>query len=420
MSESVNSGESLHVLGRRESGSKGLLHLGWYHALDGSVGAKVFCDALRPHVVLICGKRGYGKSYTIGVLVEELARLEPEVRRHLGVVVADTLGIFWTLAYDADGVRGRKRDMVGGIPVRLLVPFGFMDRAESLGVEVVPYTVRVSDLNASAWCRLFRVSPLDPVGIVVTRAIDMVWQDSKMFSLEDVLGWLRREEGVDSLLRMAAGNLFAMAQSWGVFSAEGLPLDQVVSAGVVSVLDLSVLPSVELKDVVVGLLADQVFEARVAARRSYERQRLGLGVESGGMPMVWLAVDEAQVFVPASGSSLCREVLVGKWMRQGRQPGLSLILASQRPSAVDPEVFAHCDLLVCHRVTALEDIEALGRVRPQYLSGDIGGLIKRLGLEKGVALVVDDTSESAHVIRVRPRRTWHAGEEPVALSPGTR
>jgi len=68
--------EALRVVGRRESSSHGLLHVGWFHALDGSCGAPVFCDALHPHVMLICGKRGYGKSHTIGVLVEELAGLE--------------------------------------------------------------------------------------------------------------------------------------------------------------------------------------------------------------------------------------------------------------------------------------------------------------------------------------------------------
>jgi hypothetical protein len=36
-----------------------------------------------------------------------------------------------------------------------------------------------------------------------------------------------------------------------------------------------------------------------------------------------------------------------------------------------------------------------------------------MGSEKGVALLVDDTSESVHVIQVRPRVSWHGGAEPV-------
>ena len=407
--------EAPHVLGRREQSTQGMLWVGNYHALDGSSGARVFCDALHPHVVLICGKRGYGKSYTIGVFVEELARLEEQVRRNIGVVVVDTLGIFWTMAYHAEGSTQRK-----GIPVRLFVPHGFVHVAEELGLQASPYAVHVKDLSAFAWCHLFRINPMDPVGIVLTKAVEAVREDSTEYSLEDFQRWLHDSEGLDPLLRMAVGNLFSMAQSWGIFTAQGLPLEQVVRPGEVTVLDISFLHTTELKDAVVGLLADQVFEARVAARKSYEQQRLGLRSRGGGIPMVWLAVDEAQVFLPRSSETLSRDVLVSKWMRQGRQPGLSLILATQRPSAIDAEVFSHCDLLLCHRMTAQEDIEALGHIRPQYLADDIGALIKQLGMEKGVALLVDDTSESSHIVRIRPRLTWHAGDEPLALAPAPR
>jgi hypothetical protein len=39
----------------------------------------------------------------------------------------------------------------------------------------------------------------------------------------------------------------------------------------------------------------------------------------------------------------------------------------------------------------------------------------KLGMEKGVAFIVDDNSESAHVVRMRTRKSWHGGDEPGAL-----
>ena len=88
-----------YILGRRQNSSNGYLNIGRFYALDGSSGASVKMDALFPHAVLICGKRGYGKSYTLGVLVEEIASLDEEIRKNLAVVIIDTLGIFWTMAY---------------------------------------------------------------------------------------------------------------------------------------------------------------------------------------------------------------------------------------------------------------------------------------------------------------------------------
>ena len=62
--------DSCYVLGRKDKLSSGKLNIGRYYALDSSLGADVFIDVIRPHIVLICGKRGYGKSYTIGVFIE--------------------------------------------------------------------------------------------------------------------------------------------------------------------------------------------------------------------------------------------------------------------------------------------------------------------------------------------------------------
>ena len=48
-----------YVIGRRDTDTDtGTLNVGRYLALDKSMGSKVQMDALRPHAILICGKRG--------------------------------------------------------------------------------------------------------------------------------------------------------------------------------------------------------------------------------------------------------------------------------------------------------------------------------------------------------------------------
>jgi DNA helicase HerA-like ATPase len=214
------------------------------------------------------------------------------------------------------------------------------------------------------------------------------------------------------VVKGAVENFFIMAESWGVFDTQGLSITDLVRRGTVTVLDLSVLQSPVLKDIVVALVCEKIFEERVKERKVHEQKKMGFTVEEKGIPLVWLAVDEAQLFVPQGKKTLSKEVLIEEWMRQGRQPGLSLIMATQRPSAVEPEVLSHSDIIICHRLTAQEDIDALSRIRPTYMHGDISESIKKIGSEKGVALLVDDTSESVHVIKVRPRVSWHGGAEP--------
>jgi len=46
---------------------------------DVDTGDMIHIRADRSQRILVCGKTGTGKSYTLGVLVEELARLESSI-----------------------------------------------------------------------------------------------------------------------------------------------------------------------------------------------------------------------------------------------------------------------------------------------------------------------------------------------------
>lgn len=57
-----------------------------------SNGEQIYVDDTRSRAVLICGKRGSGKSYTIGVFLEELV-----TRSDTLVIVADPMRNFHTM-----------------------------------------------------------------------------------------------------------------------------------------------------------------------------------------------------------------------------------------------------------------------------------------------------------------------------------
>jgi DNA helicase HerA-like ATPase len=263
------------------------------------------------------------------------------------------------------------------------------------------------------WNQLFELKPTDPAGIVITRAVLSLQTSSPCFSVSDILTFVKQDRRVDETTKGAVENLFLMVESWGVFDRDGLSISDLIHRGTLTILDLSQVQSPVLKDVIVSVVSKKIFEERVKERKVFELKKMGRSINEDGIPQVWLAVDEAQVFVPCDKKTLSKEVLIDEWMRQGRQPGLSLIMATQRPSAVEPEVLSHSDIILCHRLTAQEDIDALSRIRPTFMQGDIRDSIKKMGTEKGVALLIDDTSETIHMIRVRPRVSWHGGAEPV-------
>ena len=408
------------MLGRKDKKTGGTLNIGRYYALDASLGADVHIDVLRPHIILICGKRGYGKSYTIGVFIEEIGRLEKEVRDNLGIVVFDTLGIYWTTKSANNkniGQLKRWNLKPKGFDINLFVPKKFVKDYENKKIQTKSFSIRVSELTPYHWCQLFDVKATDPFGIVLTRAVLKMQETHDRFSISDLLECIQNDKRSDEHTKGAAENFLTTAESWGVFDKDGLPVTELVKRGVISVLDISQLPNPMLKDIVASLIGEKIFEERVKERKAHEQKKMGFDVEEKGMPMVWMAIDEAQLFMPNDKNTLGKNVFINEWMRQGRQPGLSLVMATQRPSALESEVLSHSDIIICHRLTAQEDIDALSRIRPTYMHGDIKESIKKVGDERGVALIVDDTSESSHIIKIRPRLSWHGGAEPLVVEP---
>jgi len=404
-----------YVLGRKDKTGGGVLTLGRYYALDGSLGASVYFDVLRPHMIFICGKRGYGKSYSIGVFLEEIAALDASIKQHLAVVVLDTLGIFWTMQFPSKENLERLHRWglkPAGCPIHLFIPRKPTENYSQKELLAKPFSLRIADLSPYQWCELFDVTLTDPVGVALTQAILLLQATGTNFSIKDIISSVQQDNRIDSVVKCAVHNLFSMASAWGVFEKDGLSITDLLHPGGITILDLSVLPSMRLKDVIVALLSEQIFEERVKSRKLSEQKKIGFQILDKGIPLVWLAVDEAQVFLPSGKNTLSKHVLIDEWMRQGRQPGLSLLLATQRPSAVESEVLSHCDMFLCHRLTAQEDIDALRRIRPVYMQGDIQESLRKIGSAKGVALLVDDTSESVHVVQLRPRFSWHGGAEP--------
>ena len=74
---------------------KGYVKMGQYTSLSN----KIFMDIARSHVVLVAGKRGSGKSYTLGVIAEELSNLPKELSQNIASLIFDTMGIYWTMKF---------------------------------------------------------------------------------------------------------------------------------------------------------------------------------------------------------------------------------------------------------------------------------------------------------------------------------
>lgn len=413
-------GVTLRVLGNEENAGEGLLFLGNYMALDHSKGADVYLDALKPHAALICGKRGYGKSYTMGCMLEELAFLPEPIKGKLASLVIDTMGIFWTMTKPnlSEAERLKSWELApAGVETDVFVPAGKVDAYKKRNIEIKPFSISIRELSGSQWCRVLKIEEVSPPGILLVRTIESLREKGEPYSFEDIISEIFLDTRSDPASKGAAENYLRAVKSWGLFSKEGTPLSELISGGRTTILDVSTLENENVCAAAVSILAGRLYAERLEARRIYEKKQMGEMTEDKEFPMVWLFIDEAHIFVPAKTESLASEVLINRCLRQGRQPGLSLVLATQRPASLHPDVVSQSDLLICHRLTSSDDILALETSRPLYMQESLRAYLKKMGSERGAALIVDDHSESVHMVRIRPRRSWHGGGEPSALEP---
>lgn len=372
----------------------------------------VYLTATGARAVLVCGKRGSGKSYTVGVLVEELLTAG---EHNVIPIIVDPMGVYHTMVQSNTSQQDelfRWGLSTKSYPVRLLIPgephtlydADVLQVLKKRNVELVPLRLNASDLTPDGWCDLFDADINKPMGIVLFRAVQQLRKKESTFAIQDIMRAIERDGKASDTSKEALLNRLEAAQSWQLFAEKDYtPIHELFRPGVVNVLDLSRLePGARgRRNLAVSVIARNLFRARSDARL---REEFGLATP---MPRVWMLLDEAHQFVPAGSNTLSKGQLV-RWAKEGRQPGLSLVVASQQPSAIDPEVLSQCDMILSHKLTSRNDVGALNGLSQDYMGSELRTFIKNLK-RTGEAVLVDDELEAVYMLRIRPRRSQHGG-----------
>jgi len=402
---------------------KGYVQMGNYTSLSN----KIWLDVARSHVILIAGKRGSGKSYSIGVISEEISNLPPEIKKNIAPLIFDTMGIFWTMKYQNERETEllEKWDLKSkNLPVNIWAPLGYFEEYEKRGIPVdKKFALAASELDIEDWLLIFELKMTDPISILIQKIISNIKE--KNYDLDEIIENINKDTGSDEEIKKPAIALFEAAKSWKVFASkdqQATKINELITAGKTSVLDLSIYSSTStfnVRALIIGLISKKLFNQRILARKKEEIQSIQHGIESSyeekkEMPLIWLFLDEAHEFLPMHEKTPATNSLI-QLLREGRQPGISMVLATQQPGVIHRDVMTQSDIILSHRLTNKKDIEALNEIMQTYLLENIQKSMNNLPSEKGSAILLDDNSERLYPIRIRPRFTWHGGEAPKAV-----
>ncbi|MBU0456779.1 MAG: DUF87 domain-containing protein [Nanoarchaeota archaeon] len=371
-----------------------------------------------------------GKSYTMGSIAEGLADLPLEIKQNLSIVLLDTMGIYWTMKYpnfqDAELVEKWGFESKG-LDVKVYTPTTFYYKYKEEGIPTdFPFSIRPIDVSPYDWLNAFSMNPNSAEGVLLTKVVQELNKLGESYPIDQLIKAVQEDKESERVTRSVVVNEFEKAKGWGIFAREGTPLKDIIAGGQVTVLDVSpyaTMPSGwEIKALVVGLICRTLFNQRMLARKTEEFKTVDAAMhyfsreveEKMEEPLVWVAIDEAHELLPKEGKTAATEALI-TILREGRQPGISLILASQQPGKIHTDVMTQSDTVLAHRLTARMDVEALGQLTQSYMRQGLEQELDHLPRVKGAAVLFDDANERIFPVQMRPRFTWHGGGSPIAI-----
>lgn len=397
------------------------------------LGADAWLDTTFPHVIYITGTRGSGKSFDLGVLVEGISKLttpspiQNEVKPITSIII-DTQSQFWTLGYAPRQAIPANKAQLDELKRWNLVPNSLAKTkiyapprtTTFLGTEKI-LQIRPRDVKAEEWCALLGQEVYSPQGHIITATLEALGDTD--YEITDMLNYIANNINwptVSESSRNAISYKLDDYRRTSLFSASGLRVKDFLEEGTCNILTLRELRN-EDKSLITAVIARNLFD--ILGMHHNKKKTAGFfqtPFESDGTPdRVWLVIDEAHVVAPCDHISPARGALV-EYVKRGRDAGLSLVLATQQPSALDDRILSQVNVTFSHRLSFQNDINAVVNRIPTKSIGamkfsgtnltDFGDMVRVL--DSGQCFLGDQASSRAVLIQIRPRVTAHGGYSP--------
>jgi DNA helicase HerA-like ATPase len=360
----------------------GGLHIG--HVLDRGNSVKVLLDAdsvLSTHTAILA-QTGQGKSYSTGVVLEELLSAH---QRHAVLVVdfhAEYPSMVDAATVLADGAYKPIVDVRTEKTIK--IPFGELELEDILGV--MP---ELSDNMIGVMAAAYRT--WDQGGALTRQAFLAVlngMQNNTQF----------HEASVQAVIRRFIGHI----QNRPYFvDGQGEDLRQLVRPGCMTILNLSNLGDHEQEGI-----CGTVLRLMLKARKLTKTGQIGNRTFFELPYPVCLVVEEAHRIAPPDATKSTTKVL-STILSEGRKFGIGTIIVTQRPGKVDPNVLSQCLTTLVGRISNPLDQQNI-KQSAEAATADLMDLLPALG--RGEMVVFGQAVATPSVVAIRKRLTSVGGD----------
>jgi len=372
-----------------EPGSAHVGHL--FYRPEGEVPVYLDVAELVSKHLAVLAATGSGKSYTVGVILEEIMG-----RHNKGsVLVIDPHGEYDTLLH-------------------MKMPT-YAERLLDLDEDYVPevkvitqkdFRIRISDLEFSDWHHVLKGASDKMIGILkdVINSLKHDGRVGRHYTLDDIIHGLTRSYGDSLVDESSVRGLEWRLKEYGrkeIFSdSEHVPLKELFAPGQITVLQL---PEVREEDqqLITSIILQRILKARVWTMKQQVPSDSEFHID---FP-VFIVLEEAHRFSPAFGESRSKHILK-TILSEGRKFGIGTCLVSQRPGKLDSDTLSQCLTQVIMKIINPTDQDNI----KQSVEGITSDMLKELpSLTKGQAIIVGEAINTPVLVQVRQRYTRHGG-----------
>lgn len=355
-------------------------------------------DIVSTHLSVLAST-GSGKSYTVGVLLEELLKN----KNGASGIILDPHGEYKTLTDLLDRDRLREKELID----EYIYENGEMPEVEVFDDEDIK--IKISDLSFNDLVDIIDDGNMSSKMIhYLRRAYNKV--KNKEFSKKELLDEVMnlKEDGkklVDSSQHSSSIEGIKWRYKKNILNKKffqnytKLTLDEIYQPRKISVIDLS---GIDVSDQ--QLVANILFRKTFMARKKTKKNLINEGEYYLPYP-VFSVIEEAHRFTPSSGEAKSKNI-IKKILSEGRKFGVGVCLISQRPSKVDSDALSQCMTQITMRLVNPFDQKHVEESLESF-SKELVDLLP--GLATGEALISGSAINTAVSAKIREKITRHGG-----------
>jgi uncharacterized protein len=329
-------------------------------------------NILTKHLAVLA-KSGSGKSYTVGVLLEEI------MDKKVPLLIIDPHGEYSSLKFANTNEEE-------------------LERMAYFGVKPKGYPIQeYSDTRVNLTARPLRL----PETLTIEELIEILPQklsnnqlgmlhnainEANSTNLSEIILALQSQE---SSLKWTIIGIIEQLQKSNLFSSAPTPYHEMIKSSSASIINLRGIDP-EIQDIIVYKLTKDLFELR----------------KQNKIPPFFLVIEEAHNYCPERSFGEKRSSKVLRTIAsEGRKFGLGLCIISQRPARVDKSVISQCTTQIIMKITNPNDLKAITS-SVEGITSNTEQEIQNLSI--GTSLITGITDVPLFV-NIRPRKTQHGG-----------